>query len=55
MSYQERWNPWIALGLLPETQRVVVDRFRNWSNADGYRKILKQLIPQAEFSVVLIT
>ncbi|MBD2060478.1 hypothetical protein H6F88_31540 [Oculatella sp. FACHB-28] len=52
MSYQNRLNPWLVVRLLPTMQQIVVGRFRNWSNADGHRKTLKQLIPQAEFSVV---
>ena len=52
MLHRERLNPWIIVRLLPKMQRIVVGRFRNWSDADGHLRILQQLIPGAELIVV---
>lgn len=52
MLHRERLHPWIIVRLLPKMQTIVVGRFRNWSDADGHLRILKQLIPGAELIVV---
>jgi hypothetical protein len=52
MMHRERLHPWIIVRLLPKMQRIVVGRFRNWLDADGHLRILKQLIPGAELIVV---
>jgi hypothetical protein len=52
MLYQERLSPWLIVRLLPNFQRIVVGRFRSWSDADGHLRILKQLIPGAKLIVV---
>ncbi|HEY9832303.1 MAG TPA: hypothetical protein V6D26_17085 [Stenomitos sp.] len=52
MLHQQRRNPWIVVRLLPNLQRVVVGRFRNWSDADGHLRILRQLIPTASLTIV---
>lgn len=50
--YKERLNPWAITRLLPDMQRVTVARFRSRSDADGHVQILRQLIPDASFTVV---
>ncbi len=52
MLHRERLSPWIIVRLLPNLQRIVVGRFRNWSDADGHLRILQQLIPGAKLIVV---
>jgi hypothetical protein len=51
MTHRERLSPWIIVRLLPSLQRIVVGRFRNWSDADGHLRILQQLIPTGEFII----
>ncbi|MEH2250838.1 hypothetical protein [Nostoc sp.] len=38
--------------LLANMQRVVVARFRTQSDADGYLRVIKRLIPDGKFLVV---
>ena len=52
MNYREKLNNWAVVRLLPKMQRVVVERFRKESDADGYVKILRQLQPDSEFIVM---
>ena len=52
MLHRERLSPWIIVRLLPKMQRIVVGRFRNWSDAYGHLRILQQLIPGAKLIVV---
>jgi hypothetical protein len=34
MSYQEQLHPWVVYRLLPNCQRVMVDRFRKCNDAE---------------------
>ena len=52
MLHRQRLHPWMIVRLLPKMQRIVVGRFRNWSDADGHLRILQQLIPAAKLIVV---
>jgi hypothetical protein len=52
MRYEKRLKPWIVVRLLPNLQRVVVGRFRSWSDAEGHLRILKQLLPAARLALV---
>ena len=52
MLYRERLSPWIIVRLLPNFQRIVVGRFRSWSDADGHLRTLRQLIPTAEMTIM---
>lgn len=52
MLYRDRLNHWAVVCLLPNMQRAVVQRFRNPSDADGYVKTLRRLVPQKQFIVV---
>ncbi|HLP88558.1 MAG TPA: hypothetical protein VK184_08215 [Nostocaceae cyanobacterium] len=51
-TYKQRLNPWAIARLLPNMQRVIVGRFRSRSDAEGYLRCLRQLIPVASFVVV---
>ncbi|WAL60114.1 hypothetical protein [Thermocoleostomius sinensis] len=52
MTYRDRLNHWAVVRLLPNFQRVVVNRFRSRSNAEGHAQAMQRLIPDAEFVVV---
>ncbi|MEQ8467168.1 hypothetical protein [Coleofasciculus sp. E1-EBD-02] len=52
MLYQDRLKPWIVVNLLPNFQRVVMGRYRRWSDADGHVRILRQLIPTARLTII---
>ncbi|MEG4799987.1 hypothetical protein QUB63_07835 [Microcoleus sp. ARI1-B5] len=52
MRYEKRLKPWIVVRLLPNLQRVVVGRFRSWSDAEGHLRVLKQLLPGTRLTLV---
>ena len=52
MHYRDRLNGWAVVRLLPNFQRVVVARFRNAANAEGYCRSVARLIPDGKFIVV---
>jgi hypothetical protein len=52
MSYQDSLRPWVIYQLLPNCQRLTVDRFRHRSEADNYLQVLQRLQPQAEYAIV---
>ncbi|MEG4328487.1 MULTISPECIES: hypothetical protein [unclassified Microcoleus] len=52
MPYEKRLKPWIVVRLLPNLQRVVIGRFRSWSDAEGHLRVLKQLLPAARLTLV---
>ena len=52
MTYRERLNHWAVVRLLPNFQRVIVDRFRSRSDAEGHAQAMQRLVPDGEFIVV---
>ena len=52
MHYRDRLNGWAVVRLLPNFQRIVVARFRNAANAEGYCCSVARLIPDGKFIVV---
>ncbi|MGL5064800.1 MAG: hypothetical protein ACRC62_32880 [Microcoleus sp.] len=52
MPYKDRLNKWLVVRLLPNMQRITVAQFFKHSDADGYLRIIRQLIPNAQFVVV---
>ncbi|AFZ08156.1 hypothetical protein Osc7112_3814 [Oscillatoria nigro-viridis PCC 7112] len=52
MPYKQRLNRWLVVRLLPNMQRITVAHFFKHSDADGYLRIIRQLIPKAEFVIV---
>ncbi|TAD80457.1 MAG: hypothetical protein EAZ78_07775 [Oscillatoriales cyanobacterium] len=52
MPYEKRLRPWLVVRLVPNLQRVVVGRFRSWSDAEGHLRVLKQLLPAARLALV---
>ena len=52
MTYSDRLKHWTIVRLLPKMQRVVIERFRRRSDADGHLRFLQQHIPDGTFIVV---
>jgi len=52
MPYRERLHYWAIVRLLPNFQRAVMARFRKRSDAEGYWRSLRRLMPKAEFAIV---
>ncbi|NJK75894.1 MAG: hypothetical protein HC786_33295 [Richelia sp. CSU_2_1] len=52
MPCKDRLNKWLVVRLLPNMQRITVAQFFKHSDADGYLRIIRQLIPNAQFVVV---
>ena len=52
MPYKQRLNGWLVVRLLPNMQRITVAPFFSHSDADGYLRIIRQLIPNAQFVIV---
>jgi hypothetical protein len=52
MPYKQRLNRWLVVRLLPNMQRITVAHFFRHSDADGYLRIIGQLIPNAQFVIV---
>lgn len=52
MSYRERLQSWAVIRQLQGMQRITVHRFCKESDADGYAKALRQLIPNSTFLVI---
>lgn len=51
MTYQEQLSPWVVHQLLPDLQRRAIARFRNRNDAEGYLKIVGQMLPDQTFVV----
>lgn len=52
MNYRNQLHPWCVMRLLPECQRVIMNRFRRQNDADAHRRILQTLMPEAVFVVI---
>ncbi len=52
MSYLERLSPWCLVRLRPNMQRLTVGRFRRWNDAHEHMRILRQLVPEANYAIV---
>jgi hypothetical protein len=52
MTYRDRLNRWLVIRLLPKMQRVTLVRCYRESDADGYVRVLRRLMPDEEFIVV---
>jgi hypothetical protein len=55
MSYKEQLNPWVVHQLAPDLTRSPVSRFRRRTEAEAYLKVMKQLRPKTDFSIVFET
>ncbi len=52
MTYLERLSPWCLVRLLPNIQRLTVGRFRRRNDAEEHMKILRRLVPEANYAIV---
>ncbi|NJO80871.1 MAG: hypothetical protein HC827_21795 [Cyanobacteria bacterium RM1_2_2] len=52
MPYSDQLSPWVVYRLLPNCQRLLMERFRKRNNAEDYAKVLRQLQPNIELVVV---
>jgi hypothetical protein len=52
MPYKDRLNRWLVVRLLPNMQRITVAHFFRHSDAEGYLRIIRQLIPNAQFVIM---
>ena len=52
MTYLERLSPWCLVRLLPNIQRLTVGRFRRRNDAEEHMKILRRLVPEANYTIV---
>jgi hypothetical protein len=51
-TYLERLSPWCLVRLLPKMQRLTVGRFRRWNDAHEHMRILRQLVPEANYAII---
>jgi len=51
MPYSENLFPWCIILCLPNTRTIVIERFRRRSDAEAYLRILRQIHPQADYSI----
>lgn len=53
MHYKDRLNHWAIVRLLPKVQqKIVVERHRTQSDAEGHCQIFQRLEPQSQFAVM---
>ncbi|GET41376.1 hypothetical protein [Microseira wollei] len=52
MSYQKQLSPWEIYRHLPNLQRRLIARFRRRNDAEAYLKVLRRMLPLAEFEIV---
>lgn len=51
-TYLERLIPWCLVRLLHRMQRLTVGRFRRWNDAHEHMRILRRLVPEANYAIV---
>lgn len=52
-AYRKRLNAWAITRMVPNAQPVIVARFRSRSDADGYLRHLRQVIPNTTFEIIV--
>jgi hypothetical protein len=52
MPYSDQLSPWVVYRLLPNFQRILLERFRKRTNAEDYARVLKQIRPQFELAIL---
>ncbi len=50
-TYLERLSPWCLVRHLPNMRRLTVGRFRRWNDAHEHMRILRQLVPEANYAI----
>ncbi len=51
MSYREQLNPWVVYRLLPNCQRILLERFRKRNDAEEYLAAMRRLTPGNTFEI----
>ncbi|MFM5887012.1 MAG: hypothetical protein ACKPFD_16735 [Dolichospermum sp.] len=51
IAYRKRLNGWAVARVVAEGEKVIVARFRNRSDAEGYFQHIRQLILDADFEL----
>ncbi|MGB3788408.1 MAG: hypothetical protein WA949_10385 [Phormidesmis sp.] len=51
-DYQQQLHPWCIVQHLPKMQQRTVARFRRRNDADEHLRVLRWLIPSAQYAVV---
>lgn len=52
MSYQEKLSPWVVYRQLANLQQIEIARFRRRNDVEEYLKVVRRMVPQAEFEIV---
>lgn len=52
-AYRKRLNAWAITRMVPNAEPVIVARFRSRSDADGYLRHLRQVIPNTTFEIIV--
>lgn len=52
MTYQNQTRPWCLVRQLPKMQRVTVDRFRRYQEADARAQFLRRQMPASQYVVL---
>jgi hypothetical protein len=52
-AYRKRLNTWAISRIIPDAEPVIVARFRSRSDADGYLRHLRQVIPNTTFEIIV--
>lgn len=51
-AYQQQLHPWCLIQQLPKMQNREVARFRRRNDADAHQRVLRQLVPSANYTIV---
>jgi hypothetical protein len=52
MTYKDSLKPWAVARLLANGKWEIIGRYHSRSDADGHLQLLRQRVPNQEFSVV---
>lgn len=52
MTYRDSLYPWCIIRLLPDLQRMLVQRFRRRGDAEAYLKMLQSLLPDTPHIII---
>ncbi|MDZ7957950.1 MAG: hypothetical protein RMY34_08600 [Aulosira sp. DedQUE10] len=52
-GYRQRLNTWAITRIMPNMEPAIVARFRTRSDADGYLRHLRQVIPNTAFEIIV--
>ncbi|MCA1994022.1 MAG: hypothetical protein LDL41_18545 [Coleofasciculus sp. S288] len=52
MTYKDRLSPWCIIRHLPKSQRLVVGRLRRRNDAEEHLRLLRRMMPTADYSII---